>query len=66
MFGSMMVHLGDADAMISGLTHHYPETIRPALQIIAMRKGVRKVSGLYLLHQPSRQALLPGRLYGQY
>ena len=66
VFGSMMVHLGDADAMISGLTHHYPETIRPALQIIAMRKGVGKVSGLYLLHQPSRQALLPGRLYGQH
>jgi len=43
VFGSMMVHLGDADAMISGLTHHYPETIRPALQIIAMRKGVGKV-----------------------
>jgi malate dehydrogenase (oxaloacetate-decarboxylating)(NADP+) len=52
VFGSMMVHLGDADAMISGLTHHYPETIRPALQIIAMRKGVGKVSGLYLLISP--------------
>src|ERR1019366_1192106 len=57
VFGSMMVHLGDADAMISGLTHHYPETIRPALQIIAMRKGVGKVSGLYLLLSPR------GKLY---
>lgn len=57
VFGSMMVHLGDADAMISGLTHHYPETIRPALQIIAMRKGVGKVSGLYLLISPR------GKLY---
>ncbi|MBZ5677940.1 MAG: phosphate acetyltransferase [Acidobacteriia bacterium] len=57
VFGSMMVHLGDADAMISGLTHHYPETIRPALQIIAMRKGVAKVSGLYLLISPR------GKLY---
>jgi len=49
VFGSMMVHLGDADAMISGLAHHYAETIRPALQIIAMREGIGKVSGLYLL-----------------
>jgi len=57
VFGSMMVHLGDADAMISGLTHHYPETIRPALQVIAMRKGVGKVSGLYLLISPR------GKLY---
>jgi malate dehydrogenase (oxaloacetate-decarboxylating)(NADP+) len=57
MFGSMMVHLDEADAMISGLTHHYPETIRPALQLVAMREGVRKVSGLYLLISPR------GKLY---
>jgi malate dehydrogenase (oxaloacetate-decarboxylating)(NADP+) len=57
VFGSMMVHLGDADAMISGLTHHYPETIRPALQIISMRQGVGKVSGLYLVISPQ------GKLY---
>ena len=57
VFGSMMVHLDDGDAMISGLTHHYPETIRPALQIIAMREGVGKVSGLYLLISPR------GKLY---
>jgi malate dehydrogenase (oxaloacetate-decarboxylating)(NADP+) len=48
-FGSMMVHLGDADVLIGGLTQHYPETIRPALQIIPVREGLRKVSGLYLL-----------------
>src|SRR5229473_2994367 len=57
VFGSMMVHLGYGDALISGLTRHYPETIRPALQIIAMRKGVGKVSGLYLLISPR------GKLY---
>jgi malate dehydrogenase (oxaloacetate-decarboxylating)(NADP+) len=48
-FGSMMVHMGDADVLIGGLTQHYPETIRPALQIIPVRDGLRKVSGLYLL-----------------
>ncbi len=49
IFGSMMVRLGDADALIGGLTEHYPDTIRPALQVIAVREGLRKVSGLYML-----------------
>lgn len=48
-FGPMMVHMGDADALISGLTQHYPDTIRPALQIIKVREGLRKVSGLYVI-----------------
>jgi len=48
-FGSMMVHMGDADCLISGLTHHYPDTIRPALQIIRMREDVSRVSGLYMM-----------------
>ncbi|RPI09837.1 MAG: phosphotransacetylase, partial [Acidobacteriales bacterium] len=49
VFGSMMVHTGDADALIGGLTEHYPDTIRPALQVLAVRPGLRKVSGLYIL-----------------
>jgi malate dehydrogenase (oxaloacetate-decarboxylating)(NADP+) len=48
-FGSMMVELGDADGLISGLTRSYPETIRPALQIIDTRPGVSRVSGAYIL-----------------
>lgn len=48
-FGSMMVHMGDADCLISGLTHHYPDTIRPALQIIRIREDVSRVSGLYIM-----------------
>jgi len=48
-FGSMMVEAGDADGLISGLTQSYPETIRPALQIIATRPGVGRVSGAYIL-----------------
>ncbi|MGB9771422.1 MAG: NADP-dependent malic enzyme [Candidatus Kapaibacteriota bacterium] len=48
-FGSMMVRMGDADGMISGLTKHYPETIRPALQIIGRDPRYSKVSGLYIL-----------------
>jgi malate dehydrogenase (oxaloacetate-decarboxylating)(NADP+) len=48
-FGSMMVRLGDADALVSGITQHYPDTIRPALQIIEVRHGMRLVSGVYVM-----------------
>ncbi|HEY6393745.1 MAG TPA: NADP-dependent malic enzyme [Bryobacteraceae bacterium] len=48
-FGSMMVAMGHADALVGGLTLHYPETIRPALEVIPVREGLRKVSGLYLM-----------------
>jgi malate dehydrogenase (oxaloacetate-decarboxylating)(NADP+) len=48
-FGAMMVRLGDADALVGGLTQHYPEMIRPALQVIEVRRGMRKVSGVYVL-----------------
>jgi malate dehydrogenase (oxaloacetate-decarboxylating)(NADP+) len=47
--GSMMVAAGDADVLIGGLTQHYPETIRPGLEVIPVRDGFRKVSGLYLM-----------------
>jgi len=48
-FGAMMVHTGDADALIGGITQHYPETIRPALEVIAKKEGIRKVSGMYMM-----------------
>jgi malate dehydrogenase (oxaloacetate-decarboxylating)(NADP+) len=48
-FASLMVHMGNADALVSGITQHYSDTIRPALQIIKMRDGVHRVSGLYVL-----------------
>ena len=48
-FGCMMVECGDADAMISGLTKNYPDTIKPALQTIGTEKGVKKIAGMYLM-----------------
>ncbi len=48
-FGSMMVDLGEADALISGLTKDYASTIRPALQVIGTEKGVPKVAGMYMM-----------------
>jgi malate dehydrogenase (oxaloacetate-decarboxylating)(NADP+) len=51
-FASMMVRLGDADAMVGGLTTHYPDTIRPALQVIEVRPELRRVAGVYVLITP--------------
>ena len=48
-YGCMMVETGDADAMISGLTKNYPDTIRPALQIIGMEDGAKRVAGMYII-----------------
>ena len=48
-FGCMMVETGEADCMISGLSRNYPDTIRPAIQIIGTDEGVKKIAGMYLL-----------------
>ncbi len=48
-FGAMMVELGEADALISGLSNDYPRTILPALQIIGVEPGVNRVAGLYII-----------------
>lgn len=48
-FGCMMVETGEADAMISGLTKNYPDTIRPALQVIGMESGSKRVAGMYIM-----------------
>ncbi len=49
VFGSMMVRVGDADALVSGVSQHFPDTIRPALQIVRMREGLHRVSGCYVI-----------------
>ncbi len=48
-FGCMMVECGDADAMISGLTRNYPDTIKPALQAIGTEDSTQKIAGMYLM-----------------
>ncbi|MEX1184157.1 MAG: NADP-dependent malic enzyme [Gemmatimonadota bacterium] len=45
--GVMMLHMGDAEGMVSGLNRSYPDTIRPALQVIRLREGVSRVAGMY-------------------
>jgi malate dehydrogenase (oxaloacetate-decarboxylating)(NADP+) len=48
-FGCMMVETGLADAMISGLSRKYADTIRPALQVIGKDENVRKIAGMYIM-----------------
>jgi malate dehydrogenase (oxaloacetate-decarboxylating)(NADP+) len=48
-FGSCMVANGDADALVSGVNLHYPETIRPALEVIGAHPKAVIVSGFYML-----------------
>ena len=48
-FGAMMVQAGDADAFVAGLTYHYPDVIRPALEVIGSAPDVSRVAGLYVM-----------------
>ena len=48
-FGSMMVHQGKADGMVSGAAHTTAHTIRPALEFIRTREGVSVVSSVFLM-----------------
>ncbi|WP_321391180.1 NADP-dependent malic enzyme [uncultured Desulfuromusa sp.] len=48
-FGAMMVQKGDADTMLSGINHHYPETIKPALEVIGKHEELSRVHGMYMM-----------------
>ncbi len=48
-FGCMLLEHGEADCMISGLSRNYPDTIRPALQVIGTEPGVKKIAGMYIM-----------------
>jgi len=55
-YGAMMVRMGDADALVAGIRQQYPDTLRPALQIIGIRDDVTRVSGMFMM-------ILRGRIY---
>ena len=57
IFGALMVQLNQADALLTGMTAHYSDAIRSLLQVIPLKPGVRKASGLYLATTPR------GKLY---
>mgnify|MGYP006419707287 FL=1 len=48
-FGAAMVESGEADVMISGLTRNYPDTVKPALQVIGTDPEVNKIAGMYVI-----------------
>jgi malate dehydrogenase (oxaloacetate-decarboxylating)(NADP+) len=49
---AMMVRMGDADGLIGGVDHHYPDTIRPALQILPLHPATSVIAGLYMMVFP--------------
>ena len=53
-FASVMVERGDADAMLTGLTHHYPSALRPPLRVIGTEEGVDHAAGVYMLSFENR------------
>lgn len=57
-FASMMVHSGEADIMIGGVSTHYTETLRIILEIIGPAPGVRKVSSHHLMVLPKETVFL--------
>jgi malate dehydrogenase (oxaloacetate-decarboxylating)(NADP+) len=48
-FGAMMVHMGDADGFVAGVSQNYPDTIRPALQIIRTQPHVHRVAAVFVI-----------------
>ncbi len=48
-FGAMMVDKGDADSMLSGINAHYPDTIRPALEVVGKQPQLTSVHGMYMM-----------------
>jgi len=49
-FGAMMVEIGDADAMISGITRNYRDVVKPAIQTVGLQKDITKLAGMYILN----------------
>ncbi|MEF8783974.1 MAG: NADP-dependent malic enzyme [Haloarculaceae archaeon] len=47
--GSVMVEMGDADAMLTGLMHHYPSALRPPLRVIGTASDADYAAGVYML-----------------
>jgi malate dehydrogenase (oxaloacetate-decarboxylating)(NADP+) len=47
-YGSMMVEMGHADGLLSGISQSYPETLKPAIQVIGAKPGSR-LAGIYMM-----------------
>lgn len=58
LYAAMMLHQGDADAVLGGLTTSYPTTIRPALQVLPLAQGRSIVSAVYVVIMQGRPYFL--------
>jgi len=47
--GSVMVEMGDVDAMLTGLMHHYPSALRPPLRVLGTAEDANYAAGVYML-----------------
>ncbi|KMK78201.1 phosphate acetyltransferase [Alkalihalobacillus pseudalcaliphilus] len=48
-FGTMLIHMGLADGLVSGAAHSTGDTVRPALQIIKTQPGIKRTSGVFIM-----------------
>ncbi|ELK48997.1 phosphate acetyltransferase [Halobacillus sp. ACCC02827] len=48
-FGTMLVYMGKAHGLVSGAAHSTADTVRPALQIIKTKPGIKKTSGVFVM-----------------
>ena len=53
-FGVMMVRMGDAAGLLAGLTKSYPESVKPALEVVGLAEGHERAAGVYLVIQKER------------
>ncbi|KAB2333149.1 phosphate acetyltransferase [Cytobacillus depressus] len=56
-FGTMLVYRNKADGLVSGAAHSTADTVRPALQIIKTKEGVRKTSGVFIMVREDKKYL---------
>lgn len=53
-FGAMMVRMGDVDGMVTGITQHYPDALRPSLEVVGRSPKYKVASGLYLIKSKNK------------
>jgi malate dehydrogenase (oxaloacetate-decarboxylating)(NADP+) len=51
-FGALMVHTGDADMMMAGISTHYAGSLRPIMEVIGPAPGIRKISSYHMILLP--------------
>ncbi len=53
-YATMMVRMGDAHGLVAGLTKSYPESVRPALEVVGLAEGNARAAGVNLMIQEDR------------